>query len=122
MPALNQLNRQLQHHLDLRNMIKLVTNPTCAPAAGPSLAESLGRDGILLFVELLVAGALAAALPLTLLLRLAAEPGSAPRRGKMYGALLLTNALEPCFIFAFACKIAVRAKCIVLAPGNGTML
>ena len=52
----------------------------------PTLAESLGRDEILLFVELLAAGALAAALPLTLLLRLAAAPASEPRRGKMYGA------------------------------------
>jgi len=55
-------------------------------AAPPGLAETLGRDDILLFVELLAAGALAAALPLTALLRLAARPASAPRRGKMYGA------------------------------------
>ena len=61
---------------------------TRAPAAPPGLAETLGRDDILLFVELLVAGALAAALPLTLLLRLAARPASVPRRGKMYGARL----------------------------------
>ncbi len=52
----------------------------------PTLAESLGRDEILLFVELLAAGTLAAALPLTALLRLAAAPASEPRRGKMYGA------------------------------------
>ena len=70
------------------------TNLTRAPAARPSLAESLGRDDILLFVELLAAGALAAALPLTLLLRLAAEPSSAPRRSKMYGALRRSELLR----------------------------
>ena len=81
----------LQQHRVKFGRAQLTADLIRAPSARPSLAESLGRDDILLFVELLAAGALAAALPLTLLLRLAAQPASAPRRDKMYGAHQASN-------------------------------